>query len=496
MTGWLIETLIATTLLMLGVLAIREPVSRHFGPRIAYLLWIIPALRMVMPPLPEGWLAPELARVQEVAVILTGAATPAAEAPVNWALAMAILWSAGALGFFAWHGLAYLRFTRSIRAGARLLFFRDAIPVTSSRDISSPMAFGLIGKTVVVPDDFSERYDDLEQHFAIEHEVTHHRRGDLAINLFAMGMLAIHWFNPVAHMAWRAFRLDQEAACDALVLDGATADERHAYGSALFKSAAGPVPLAACTISAPATLKKRLRRILLAGSAGERIRSGAMFTGALVVAGLAMTASGGIASEAARQVEKRAPILVLNGGMIDVDIADTRKIEREADAEAQRIQKRIAKADRGRNAAAAAPAIPAEPGEPADAWAPPAPPAPLAAPEAPEALSATSSRHSVMLRVASFTPVDANKIKCAKGTPARIITQERREDDGPVQRSSIVICGHGGSGPDAATIKASLAAARAKIIDDEHAKGAAREAVLAAIDRELARIEALSAKFQ
>ena len=45
MSGWIIETLIASTLLMLFVLALREPVSRHFGPRIAYALWLLPALR-------------------------------------------------------------------------------------------------------------------------------------------------------------------------------------------------------------------------------------------------------------------------------------------------------------------------------------------------------------------------------------------------------------------------------------------------------------------
>ena len=55
MSSWIIEALVASTLLMLVVLAVREPVSRHFGPRIAYALWLLPALRMVLPPLPESW---------------------------------------------------------------------------------------------------------------------------------------------------------------------------------------------------------------------------------------------------------------------------------------------------------------------------------------------------------------------------------------------------------------------------------------------------------
>ena len=54
MTPWLVQTLVGTTLAMLGVLALRAPVARLFGARVAYALWLLPALRLVLPPLP-GW---------------------------------------------------------------------------------------------------------------------------------------------------------------------------------------------------------------------------------------------------------------------------------------------------------------------------------------------------------------------------------------------------------------------------------------------------------
>ena len=49
MTDWLIGTLLATTGLIVLVLLIREPVRRHFGARVAYGLWLIPAARLLMP---------------------------------------------------------------------------------------------------------------------------------------------------------------------------------------------------------------------------------------------------------------------------------------------------------------------------------------------------------------------------------------------------------------------------------------------------------------
>ena len=49
MIGWAIEALAASTLLMLVVLALRGPVARRFGAQAAYMLWLLPALRMVLP---------------------------------------------------------------------------------------------------------------------------------------------------------------------------------------------------------------------------------------------------------------------------------------------------------------------------------------------------------------------------------------------------------------------------------------------------------------
>ena len=53
MTDWLPGTLLATTGLIVLVLLLREPVRRHFGARVAYGLWLIPAARLLMPTLSE-----------------------------------------------------------------------------------------------------------------------------------------------------------------------------------------------------------------------------------------------------------------------------------------------------------------------------------------------------------------------------------------------------------------------------------------------------------
>ena len=48
---WLVDSFIAFSALLLLVLILRRPVARWFGPEAAYLLWALPALRWLMPPL-------------------------------------------------------------------------------------------------------------------------------------------------------------------------------------------------------------------------------------------------------------------------------------------------------------------------------------------------------------------------------------------------------------------------------------------------------------
>lgn len=53
MIDWLAPSLLASSLLMLFVLVIRRPVAHLFGPQLAYALWALPLLPLVLPP-PAG----------------------------------------------------------------------------------------------------------------------------------------------------------------------------------------------------------------------------------------------------------------------------------------------------------------------------------------------------------------------------------------------------------------------------------------------------------
>lgn len=394
MIAWGIETLLATTILMLVVLALRQPARRVFGPGMAYALWALPVLRFLLPPLPqsvrEQAVTPLADAGEAVAVYLTEPlAQPVAHAatlgPVasvapppafDWigALAPALfaIWAAGALAFLGYHLVSHSRFCARLRRSARRVttVAGGRVHVIETDGASGPLAFGIWRKYVAFPRDFHERYDAQERDLALAHELGHHVRYDLIANWVALVVLAIHWFNPVAWRAFRAFRADQEMACDALVLAGRAPALRHAYGRAIVKSAHGGAVSAACHLHTINDIKGRLRMLTVTRQISRaRIAAGLAGLGALTLVGLGLTASGTQAAERLRSHVEDT---------IGVDLADLDVMPPALPAQA----------------APAAPPAPAP--EPAEAALPaPAPepaPAALPAPAAPREVIAQDAR--------------------------------------------------------------------------------------------------------
>ncbi|MCW3845713.1 M56 family metallopeptidase [Sphingomonas sp. LB-2] len=308
MIGWAVETFVATTLLMLLVLGLRSPVRKVFGPGIAYALWLLPVFRLLMPPLPESWREQAAAPVTAASDVIVyyvveplGAA-PEAAAQGSFGLPMAIflLWAVGAAGFLGFHLVSHSRFCAKLLRKARVdrTVAEGKVRVIETDAAHGPLAFGIWRKYVAFPRDFAERYDEQERALALAHELGHHVRGDLIANWVALFVLAIHWFNPVAWKAFRAFRADQEMACDALVLAGREAALRHAYGRAIVKSAHGGAVSAACHLHTINELKGRLRMLSKTRKNSPIHLAGGMIgVSALSLVALGLTASGSQAAE-------------------------------------------------------------------------------------------------------------------------------------------------------------------------------------------------------
>ena len=353
MTPWLVQTLIGTTLAMLAVLVLRVPVARLFGARVAYALWLLPALRLVLPPLP-GWTALwepvfrlkapiqigivdpvtaaqmavlEASELQAVPLM----AVPEAGWATDWTFLAYGLWIVGALIWFGWQMWRYRSFVGGALADAELLTQQAGIDVLVSRRVDGPLAAGILRRRIFLPADFLRRYTADERRLVLLHEGAHHDRRDIVANLAALTVVALHWWNPVAHWAYRAFRTDQELACDATVLDGASGTARHDYGSAVLKSAFTRTPAPVCALNHKAQLKQRIGMMKNRKFGSVRLASGSLFAVTMIGGGLLLTAAGdpkatpapaaGVAS--ADPVKTR--VIVIDGD-VQADGPDTRHV--------------------------------------------------------------------------------------------------------------------------------------------------------------------------
>jgi bla regulator protein BlaR1 len=296
MIAWLVETSAAVTLLMVMVLLLRGPVARSFGAGWAYALWAVPALRLVLPPLPQ--LAPDLSFPPVVLFIPTAAEMaaplPAQAGPGQWVPLILAMWAGGAVIFLTLQWLGYRTFLGRILDSSRParppLF--GGIRTWISEAVDGPLAIGVVERRIVLPGDFSRRYNPVERRLALEHELVHHKRGDIWWNLVATLILAIFWFNPVAWLSFRAFRSDQELACDAAVARTASLDERCDYARALVKSASRPGLIAACALNPAGELKRRLRMMRNHRATPLRSMGGLVALAAFAMAGFALGSAG------------------------------------------------------------------------------------------------------------------------------------------------------------------------------------------------------------
>ena len=120
MTAWFFTNLAWASVLMLAVLAVRRPFARLFGAGPAYALWLLPALRLVMPPLP-AWPVPSPLPSQTLIVWAEDAAAPLPPdgGPGQWVPILLALWALGAAALLVWQWAPRLRLLSERRARKR-----------------------------------------------------------------------------------------------------------------------------------------------------------------------------------------------------------------------------------------------------------------------------------------------------------------------------------------------------------------------------------------
>jgi len=236
MAETLFTALLRQTLLLALVsallLLLRHLLRRRFGAGLAYASWLLLPLVLIAGSLaaqaPVRTMYAQFAR--QVGVAST-APLALPELPSNTTIWLA-LWTCGSACVLLHMVRQQWRLQRSLkREGAHWI------------GSEGPALIGLWPARLLLPRDFSERFDATQQQLVLAHEQMHRARFDNHWNALAAALLVLHWFNPLAWLAARAMRADQELACDEAVMarhPGREAD----YARALLAAQGGPTSVA------------------------------------------------------------------------------------------------------------------------------------------------------------------------------------------------------------------------------------------------------------
>lgn len=198
--------------------------------------------------------------------------------PLKLSTLFTAVWLIGAILYFAYHMVAYLRYLRHLKARLieppiEMYALYEQVKTSfglSKRQVElaidplgeTPMLVGLFHSIVVLSEETLE-LDGTTLRAIFSHELTHFKRNDLWIKWLMVFTASVHWFNPF--MPWIQNEVNRacELSCDAQVIKSMGLDERRQYGALLLNTVHAPRHrIQAALYEDKKTMKKRLTQIV------------------------------------------------------------------------------------------------------------------------------------------------------------------------------------------------------------------------------------------
>jgi beta-lactamase regulating signal transducer with metallopeptidase domain len=292
--AWLVSATIKGSLIAAIALLAGSTMRNRIPSRWLCALLLVAMIRLLLPVAPsapfsafnllrDATIAPLPHRIIEgppVPRTTRFAAAPATaliEAP-RWTLPLFALWLAGVLAFAVRVCVRTFTFRRRLRharaitdpevvrlvdEGRDALRVHRGVRVLESAAVSTPALHGWLQPALLLPDGFLSTFSAEQLRYVVLHELAHVRRSDVLVNWIVTAAHALHWFNPLVHLAAARLAEERELACDALALAALRDHERAAYGTTVLEllDRLRPDALAPAVVGMTTTKRQLHRRI-------------------------------------------------------------------------------------------------------------------------------------------------------------------------------------------------------------------------------------------
>ena len=234
-------SLISVSVVILLLLSGQKILLKQFGAQVRYQLWLLVPLAILFSFLPS----PEVLSVSVVMdTLVVSHLKEVTTASISASDTLLLAWLIGMLILFSALTVAHVQHCSRLKASLKP-YYSDLIsevdgkplPTFISSQLTSPMLVGFWKTTLILPRGFDEQYSLTQQKLILAHENYHYGRFDIYWNYFAMLLLLVFWFHPLAWLAYFRFRQDQELSCDQAVLVNQPTKVRQQYARALLQTA-------------------------------------------------------------------------------------------------------------------------------------------------------------------------------------------------------------------------------------------------------------------
>ena len=268
----LLSLSVSGALLLLLILGLKPLYKNKFSKRWQYYIWIVVALRFLLPFTPDTTIIGSLFEKFDTTAITneiptnpnvpvpadTGNSkaepiqtnreitTAAMREPVDKYVCLFFIWSALALVLFVRKVTVYQGFIQYIKAGNKevsdikilnllsdceeKLNIKTRVELSCNSLIASPMLIGFFRPRIILP--ISE-LEDRELSYIFVHELIHYKQRDMFYKWLIQIVVCVHWFNPFVYLLEKEVNKSCELSCDEKVISILNEKAKREYGDTL-----------------------------------------------------------------------------------------------------------------------------------------------------------------------------------------------------------------------------------------------------------------------
>lgn len=267
----LLSLSVSGTLLLVFILGLKPLYKNRFSKRWQYYIWIVVALRFLLPFTPDTTIVGSLfEKFDTVAITNEIPASPnvpisvnlgngkvepiqtnrdmAADMwePFNIYVYLFLIWSVLALVLFVRKVTIYQGFIQYIKVGNKevsnikilnllsdceeKLNIKTRVELSCNSLIASPMLIGFFRPRIILP---IGELEDKEMPYIFAHELIHYKQRDMFYKWLIQIVVCVHWFNPFVYLLEKEVNKSCELSCDEKVISVLDENARHEYGDTL-----------------------------------------------------------------------------------------------------------------------------------------------------------------------------------------------------------------------------------------------------------------------